>query len=446
MRTRSLERFLDKIICGLDLDVLRQLPDKCVQAFVTSPPYWGLRNYGFAGQRGLEKTPEEYVAGMVEVFREGRRVLKDDGTLWLNMGDSYCQGNKGNSGEFRPHDKQATNIGSHATRRGAALGPNRRQNIAGLKPKDLVGLPWMLAFALRADGWYLRRDIIWSKGNCMPESVKDRPTTSHEYLFLLSKSQRYYYDADAIKEPCSADTHARYARGRSDNHKYADGGPGDQTIAKTLDHMARKPVNWHNSPEYQGQHPDKPALPDSYHDAVPGGSRRLDRSPGWRKNLPAVTSKSRTTENGACACGGKEPERDAQGLRVGSRFGRAPGWRKNLPGVTPKSADAGSGIRANESFHAATCAPAEFRNKRSVWHINSVGYKGAHFATFPPKLIEPCILAGSRPGDVVLDPYGGSGTTAQVASSLNRHFILIDGKQEYCDMAQERIQTLSRKV
>ncbi len=434
-----MDRFLDLIICGLDLEVLRQIPSECIQTCVTSPPYWGLRDYGFAGQRGLEPTPELYVAGMVQVFREVRRALKKDGTLWVNMGDCYSQGAKGNSGEIRPSDRQATNLGSLSTRQGGALGPNRTKRIMGLKPKDLIGMPWMLAFALRADGWYLRRDIIWAKGNCMRESVKDRPTTSHEYLFLLSKSARYYYDADAIKEPCSADTHARYARGRSDNHKYADGGPGNQTIARSMDHMAVRPANWHNSPRYKGQYPASPALPESYKGSLPGRKDDLGQD-------------RRSLRDRRPLCHGKELMRDAQGLRVGSRMGREPGWRQRLreampsggtaaseAGVHPKSAAPGSGIRANESFEAAIGDIVEMRNKRSVWHINSKGYKEAHFATFPPALVEPCILAGSRPGDVVLDPYGGSGTVAIVARSLGRRFILIDAKPEYCDMAERRL-------
>ncbi len=214
-----------RIIEGDALTVLRTLPAESVNCCVTSPPYWGLRDYGTAGQIGLEKMPEEYVARMVEVFREVRRVLRLDGTLWLNLGDSYASGMRSAYDDdrhkyqtARPHDQ-------------------RPATPANLKPKDLIGIPWRVAFALQADGWWLRSDIVWCKGNGMPESVKDRPTRAHEYIFLLSKSERYYYDAAAVAEPVKADTPARYKRGRSGDHKFADGGPGGQTLARTFDHM-----------------------------------------------------------------------------------------------------------------------------------------------------------------------------------------------------------------
>lgn len=177
---------LNKIYCGDSLEVLKTFPDKSINCCVTSPPYWGLRDYGVVGQLGLEPTPEEYVNRMVEIFREAKRVLRDDGTLWLNLGDSYAGGGFGG----HPDNKAAKGIAGKPVNK-----------VPNLKPKDLVGIPWRVAFALQADGWYLRSDIIWSKPNAMPESVKDRPTKAHEYIFLLSKSEKYYYDADAIKEP-----------------------------------------------------------------------------------------------------------------------------------------------------------------------------------------------------------------------------------------------------
>lgn len=180
-----------KIHHGDCLEVLRGLPPESVQTCITSPPYWGLRDYGVEGQLGLEATPEEYTARIVEVFREVRRVLRDDGTLWLNLGDSYTSGGRGGGMGGEAGKKQRSN-------HGALLGPNKPP--PGLKPKDLVGIPWRTAFALQADGWYLRSDIIWSKPNPMPESVTDRPTKAHEYIFLMTKNQRYYYDADAISE------------------------------------------------------------------------------------------------------------------------------------------------------------------------------------------------------------------------------------------------------
>ena len=189
-----------RLLCGDALEQLRLLPDESVQCCITSPPYWGLRDYGIAGQLGLERTPEEYVAKLVEVFREVRRVLRGDGTLWLNLGDSYAT--QGGRGEARMVELGNPSEGAKtvAAARGEASGTKMA---CGLKPKDLVGIPWRVAFALQADGWWLRSDIIWSKPNPMPESVTDRPTKSHEYLFLLTKSARYYYDAEAIKEPAT---------------------------------------------------------------------------------------------------------------------------------------------------------------------------------------------------------------------------------------------------
>jgi DNA modification methylase len=192
------------------IEVLRTMPDESVHCVVTSPPYWGLRDYGVSGQLGLERTPDEYVAKMVEGFREVRRVLRNDGTLWLNLGDSYSGG-----GNYRGVDSEDTLTSKQSSNRGARglsqlLGTRDKET--GCKPKDLVGIPWLMAFALRADGWYLRQDIIWSKPNPMPESVRDRCTKAHEYIFLLSKSERYYYDQDAILEPVSLSTHARLSQ------------------------------------------------------------------------------------------------------------------------------------------------------------------------------------------------------------------------------------------
>lgn len=208
-----------RILIGDCREQLRTLPDASVNCCVTSPPYFGLRDYGVVGQMGLEATPDEFVAGMVEVFREVRRVLRDDGTLWLNIGDSFAGSGKGGNPPDSPHQKQATNAGSlyavGETTREAAV-TNRTRNIAvgqsGIKPKDLIGIPWMLAFALRADGWYLRSDIIWAKPNGMPESVQDRPTRSHEMVFLLSKSPRYYYDAETLRTPPQPSSVTRLAQ------------------------------------------------------------------------------------------------------------------------------------------------------------------------------------------------------------------------------------------
>lgn len=302
---------------------LKALPEASVHCCVTSPPYFGLRDYGVASQIGLESVPAEYVAAMVAVFREVWRVLRDDGTLWLNLGDSYA-----NDGKWGGHTGGKHVKALHCS----PVGRNKRYT--GLKPKDLIGIPWMVAFALRDDGWYLRKDIIWHKPNVMPESVHDRPTTAHEYLFLLTKSQRYHYDSDAIKEPVTGNSHAR--------------GDGVNPKAKIAGQNSR-----------------------IFHDRDP-------QHPPARKS------------------------------------------------------------RQNESFSAAVNGLVNERNKRSVWTVPSAPYSEAHFATYPPDLIKPCILAGCPVGGTVLDPFGGSGTTGMVALELGRNAILIELNPEYAKLAEQR--------
>jgi DNA modification methylase len=300
---------MNKIEFGDCRAIMRQWAAKGVkvQTCVTSPPYFGLRDYGHDGQIGLEQTPEEYIAAMVEVFRCVRDVLADDGTIWVNIGDSYAGSGKGqwNGGSNDPKNKKT---------QGMAL---RTQTAAevGCKPKDLIGIPWMLAFALRADGWYLRQDIIWHKPNPMPESVQDRCTKAHEYIFLLSKSQKYFYDNEAIKYPVKQDWGTR-----------------DRTAGK-----------YHNE---------------------------------------------------------------------------------------------GTGLQPHSGLEKSYT----MANKRSVWSVNTKPFKGAHFATYPPALIEPCILAGSRFGDIVLDPFMGSGTTAAVAIQNNRQYLGCELNPAYGELQEQRIK------
>ncbi len=371
--------------------VLPTLPEASVDCIVTSPPYWGLRDYGVDGQIGLERTPDEYVANLVAVFREARRALRDDGTLWLNLGDCYVAGagrvgtEPGGGAQGERRGARNGHEGKHRYGPDGGVVPMTQPNrlpLPGLKPKDLVGIPWRVAFALQADGWYLRADVIWSKTNPMPESVRDRPTNSHEYVFLLSKSARYYYDAEAVREPIADGTKERFRY----THQYAT--------------------------------------------------------------------------------------------------------RAHRAGAIPIS----GGIRPD-----AIEAPPVARNVRSVWTIATQPYPGAHFATFPPKLVEPCVKAGTSERGVcpkcgapwervverdiakngrdyeqatsgsydirmgpsvratttgwrpscrhdaepvpatVLDPFGGSGTTALVAERLGRRAILVDLSEDYIGQALERI-------
>lgn len=302
-----------KVLQGDCLETLKTLDACLVQTCVTSPPYYGLRDYGMDAQIGLEETPDAYVDKLVQVFREIRRVLRDDGTLWLNLGDSYANSGKGGN----PAGSDWSGFVGNNDREKSAMPRAMKAKEIGLKPKDLIGIPWLVAFALRADGWYLRSDIIWHKPNPMPESVTDRPTKSHEYIFLLSKSANYYYDQEAIAEPST----------------------------------------WAGDPR--------------------AGYGRLH----YR----------------------------------GKREGQEGTGQENFVSIS------------------------ETRNKRSVWTVTTKPYSGAHFATFPPDLIEPCILAGSKAGDIVLDPFGGSGTTAAVAVKHHRDYILCELNADYIELTNKRL-------
>ena len=304
------------ILQGDSIEMLKTLPPDSVHCCVCSPPYYGLRDYGISGQIGREETPEQYIQRLADVFREVWRVLRPDGTLWVNISDTYCgTGSKGN--HYDPKNPKG--------RTGQQVSVNHKAN--GCKDKDLIGIPWLLAFALRNDGWYLRNAVVWEKGNAMPESAKDRLTRSYEFVFLLAKSKRYYYDGAAIAEPVAESSIKRLKGGRG-QHKYVGGIPG-QT---------------------------------------------------------------------------------AQGIN-----------RSRAAGAIPDE-----------------LMPV-FRNKRDVWRINTVPYGGAHFAAFPPKLAEMCILAGCPSGGIVLDPFFGSGTTGLVALQNGRQYIGIDINAEYCRLADERI-------
>jgi DNA modification methylase len=329
-----------QILKGDCRDVLRTLPDESVHCIVTSPPYWGLRDYGVAGQIGLETNYADFVAQMVAVFREVRRVLRGDGTLWLNLGDSYAGGSIANSTRPGNPDKN-----------GGASNRNGLGAVSGLKPKDLCGIPWRVAFALQADGWWLRQDIIWSKPNPMPESVTDRCTKAHEYLFLLTKSERYYFDAAAIAEPVTDSTIERLSQPTLEQQEGSWRVPG-----KTNGPMKAK---W------------------------PKG-----RSSGNKSHKYVTDDEAHRTKAGLMKIAGR-------------------------------------------------AYPT--RNRRSVWEVATQPFSEAHFATFPPALIEPCIKAGCPAGGTVLDPFGGAGTTGLVADRLGRNAILIELNPEYAAMADWRI-------
>ena len=365
------------ILVGEVLARLAGLPDNSVQCCVTSPPYWRLRDYGAEGQLGLEATPELYIERMTAVFREVKRVLRDDGTLWLNIGDSYSCSGRGGNPEESPYRMQAKNAGS-------LVAPTKVP--PGCKPKDLCGIPWMLAFALRADGWYLRQDIIWSKPNPMPESVSDRCTKAHEYVFLLTKRSRYYCDMEAIKEDCTSD-HLAGNNSHKGSTAYEEGDDHHRT-KQGLVKFAQK-------------------------------SRKIKVLGGWDLGAGGhgTIHRGGRTEATYRTLGDKGVSADSTEVRSGkgAAFGRGAGWRDD------------------------PTTQVEKRNKRSVWTIATQPYAEAHFATFPEALVEPCILAGSKEGDTILDPFCGSGTTGVVALRYHREFTGIELNADYAVLANKRI-------
>jgi DNA modification methylase len=327
-----------RILTGDALTTLRTLDAEKYQCCVTSPPYWRQRDYGVAGQLGLELTPEEYVARLIAIFAEVRRVLKDDGTLWLNLGDKWASGGNGGGGSYMADRGEAW---AHAKNAKGWRKPPR-----GYKDKDLVGIPWMTAFALRADGWYLRQCNIWAKPNGMPESVTDRSTISHEYVFHLSKSNDYFYNADAARTPPTPATETRLA----------------QNV-----------------------------------DAQEGSARA----------------------NGGAKTNGK--------MKAVAKYDSD----ADLPRHRRRSTDEMIGTSRDNIL--AGC------NLRSVWWVAPAQYREAHFAVMPNRIAELCIVAGSRPGDTVLDPFGGVGTTGLVADRLSRHALLIELNPQSVELARRRI-------
>lgn len=332
-----------KVITGDALNILKRIADNYIDCCVTSPPYFGLRDYGVKGQIGLEESPQQYINKLVEVFREVRRTLRPDGTLWLNIGDSYAGSGKGRNKDGLFNEK-AANIQSYGQRKSCITKTVTSQ---GAKRKDLIGIPWLLAFALREDGWYLRQDIIWYKPNCMPESVIDRCTKSHEYIFLLSKSPKYYFDYEAIQEPA---------------------------------------VGFNNIP--------------------PAGS------------------------NGTLTPNSRRRKGNAKTFRGGGAYTGGKSFDNNTD--------------AKRASHGNTLNETGLRRKRSVWSVSTVGSKTAHFATFPEKLIEPCILSGCPSGGTVLDPFLGSGTTAISALKNGRNCIGIELNPEYAEMAKRRLHEIGK--
>ena len=384
-----------KIKIGNCLDVLKKMPAKSIHTCVTSPPYWGLRDYGNDGQLGLEKTPKEFVDNLVKVFREVKRVLRDDGTLWLNLGDSYSSGGR-------------TSTTNQTVRGDKDYGVTRPAVCKDIKPKDLVGIPWKVAFALQEDGWYLRQDIIWNKPNPMPESVKDRCTKAHEYIFLLSKQPKYYFDNESIK---------------------------DKSLTQNIQSNNQKLSKYKNFEE------EKKYRQGIHHKRGENIVISRPKLPSKKQFLDFI--KSRTNANFLVENTNIKKTTIEHWFRNddGFSFPKKDDWLKINDLVNDWSEEYNSINYAltYEETHFDTVITNESKNKRSVWTVTTKPYKEAHFATYPPNLIEPCILAGCPKGGTVLDPFGGSGTTALVADRLGRDAIIIELNKEYAKIAEKRL-------
>ena len=508
------------ILQGDVLEQLHTLPDKSVQCCVTSPPYYGLRNYGVEGQIGLEDTPEAFVEKIVEVFHEVKRVLRDDGTLWLNLGDSYAGSGRGPTGE--------NGIGNQSQRQGFNGAPPSKMG-GGLKPKDMIGIPWMVAFALRADGWYLRSDIIWSKPNPMPESVADRCTKSHEYIFLLAKKPHYYYDGDAIREPISdienlqnlqaqsshrellqeQSTEGRQngklcglycaiseglrqeiqsdregkkerktvlsLRERTESEKgLSDNIPGCPLVRSGMDRSHAGTLEEIQQGETI-QRDSKEVLADSEREITESkeglkisenavgtdgkethGEETKIRDCQFRKyidiegmgrysetiRLPmCVLPETSKTGNGSCDTtiewwNTHDGEYSSCVPDMQRQKGKQ-NTRKGLNDFRYNSSPQGKEFRREAGIPDPNYTS---RNRRTVWEIATQPTPDAHFATFPEALVEPCIKAGSKIGDVILDPFGGSGTTAKVSRRLKRSCILIELNPAYIKIARGKLR------
>lgn len=351
------------IVQGDAIESLQLLDDQSLNCCVTSPPYFGLRDYGEAGQIGLEPTPDEYVAKLVAVFREVKRVLRDDGTLWLNLGDTYARNPA--KGQHKPGDS-----GKQAYVYDKGNGRASSTVLAGLMEKNLLGIPWRVVFALQADGWYLRQDIIWHKPNPMPESVRDRCTKSHEYIFLLSKSAKYYFDSEAMQESA--------VKGASGSEFHT---------GKTGEHQL-------------------------------GRASAKPRTAG-NKSHKYVTAYDQSDS---------EEHRLEAGLM---KIADTPWETRNKRDVWNVDEDEWSQFQAWKAMQEP--------EQHDVWEVSTRPYKGAHFAVFPPKLIEPCILAGCPVGGLVLDPFAGSGTTGMVAQQHGRQAVLLELNPSYVDLAVARV-------
>ena len=382
------------ILQGDCIETLQKLNDKSINTCITSPPYWGLRNYNDEEkQLGMEDTPEEFVDNLVKVFREVKRVLRDDGNVWLNLGDSYL--------------------------------PN----------KQLSGIPWRVALALQQDGWYLRQDIIWHKPNPMPESVKDRCTKAHEYIFLLSKSPKYYFDNEAIKEDLAESSKTRLTQKNIKNQKGSDRVPGKTN--RKMKAVVSKKHGKYKTQENEATH--RQGIHANRGDNLVEVRTKLPEQKYFVEFLKSKTKAKVLAENTDIPL--TKIEHWFRADTAGFAYPGRDDWCKVREYIDDWSKEFNQIDEGLTYYELKTdeVVVSNKRNKRSVWTITTKPFKGAHFATFPKDLIEPCVLAGCPEGGTVLDPFGGSGTTGIVAVNHNRNAVLCELNQEYIDLAKDRI-------
>jgi DNA modification methylase len=465
-----------RILQGDCIESLKKLEDQSINTCITSPPYWGLRDYGTGewvggdpncshmrttkiskntstghkamfeqgnvvgdaiyknecpkcgairkdSQLGLEDTPEEFVDNLVKVFREVKRVLRDDGTVWLNLGDSYSSGGR-------------TTTTNQSLRGDKDYGVTRPKPSKGIKPKDLIGIPWRVALALQQDGWYLRQDIIWHKPNPMPESVQDRCTKAHEYIFLLSKSPNYYFDNNAIKEDLADASKIKLTQSNINNQKGSDRVPGKSN--GPMKPVVAKKHGKYKTEENEAKH--RQGIHANRGDNLVEVRSKLPKQKELVKFLKSKTKAKILAENTDIPL--TKIEHWFRADKSGFAYPSIEDWKKVREYIDDWSQQFNVIDEGLTFFELKTdeVVVSDKRNKRSVWTVTTKPFKGAHFATFPMELIKPCVLAGCPVDGTVLDPFAGSGTTGIVAVGHNRNAVLCELNEEYIELAKKRIR------